>query len=173
MKSSAARVTWILAVIAVILLVAVAVVVALIFNDRHSFNDETTDPTTSLVTATDTPPPQTTTQSAAIVPSDPTVPSAPAVTTEEVVPEPTASNPISGGPCLASEARTFATSADGQDLVCNYLGADGGYVWVGHAENDGTVHSIGDPCGSSVDRVAQNPSGKAIMCDGDTWVAGP
>ena len=172
MKSSAARVTWILAVIAVILLVAVAVVVILIVNDRHSFNDETAEPTTSLVTATATETPPSThsamTQSATTL-----VPPAPEVTTDEPVPEPTGSTPISGGPCLAWEVRSFATSPDGQDLVCNYLGADGGYVWVGHAENDGTVHSIGDPCDSSVDRVAHDPSGKAIMCGGDTWVGGP
>ncbi|MGO3328034.1 hypothetical protein [Gordonia sp. (in: high G+C Gram-positive bacteria)] len=167
MKSSASRITWVLALLTVVLLIAVAVVVTLIFNDRRSFNDESAEPTTSLLTATATET-SSPTQSTATVD-----PPAPEVTTDDVVPEPIGSTPTEGGSCLETEARSFATSAGGQSLVCTYMGAGGGYMWVGHAENNGAVHNIGDPCDSSVDRVSQDPSGKAIMCGGDTWVGGP
>ncbi|MCF8587452.1 hypothetical protein [Gordonia liuliyuniae] len=163
MKSSSTRTTWVLASLAVALLVAVAVVVALIVSDRIGFTDGDADVTETVVTVT----------SAVSPPSAPTTTESPATTTEYVAPEPAGSTPVQGGPCFEAEVRSFATSADGQNLVCTYMGTGGGYVWVSHAENDGSVHDIGDPCDSSVDRVAQDPSGQAIMCGGDTWVGGP
>lgn len=172
MKSPTSWVTWVLASVAALLLVAVAVVVTFIIGDRATFTDDnTTGSTESVATETSTvtprPSPSTTTPTVTEQQAPPTT------TTQYVAPEPASSAPALGGQCLESELRTFATAPDGQGIVCNYMGADGGFVWVGHAENDGSVHNIGDPCDSSVDRVAQDPSGKAIMCGGTEWVGGP
>lgn len=101
-------------------------------------------------------------------------PPPPPVETEPayVPPTPTGSAVVQGGPCFESEVRSFGTSADGQSLVCIYAGGDG-YAWVGHGANSGEVHNIGDPCSSPEDQVAVDPSGRAIMCGGSVWTAGP
>ena len=112
---------------------------------------ETSTPLTTQVTVTEQPQPQ----------PQPTI----------VVPQ--ASTPVEGGTCYESEARRFATAANGMSVVCVYMGAGGGFKWARHAENDGSVHNLGEPCDPAVDRVAQDPSGKAIMCGGQYWVDGP
>ncbi|WP_059034948.1 hypothetical protein [Gordonia desulfuricans] len=86
---------------------------------------------------------------------------------------PTGSVAAEGSPCLESEARSFGTAADGTSLVCVFLGADAGHRWVRHAEDDDSVHTIGEPCDSSVDRVSRDRQGRAILCGGTTWTAGP
>ncbi|WP_298440528.1 hypothetical protein [Gordonia sp. (in: high G+C Gram-positive bacteria)] len=150
--------TILLAIVATLLAIAVAVVVTIVV--LHRGTGDAAPPAGATATVIETapaPPPVSTTTETAYVPP----------------PVPTGSTVVEGGPCLESEARSFGTAADGESLVCNYMGADGGYVWVGHAENSGEVHDIGEPCDISVDRVAQDPSGKAIMCGGETWVGGP
>lgn len=101
----------------------------------------------------------------------------PPVTTEPayVPPAPSGSVVVRGGQCWESEVRSFGTSAAGESLVCTYMGANGGYVWVGHAANSGEVHNIGEPCNHPDDQVAVDPSGKAIMCGGPNsfWTDGP
>ncbi|OZC32112.1 hypothetical protein CJJ17_11885 [Gordonia polyisoprenivorans] len=84
---------------------------------------------------------------------------------------------VLGGSCLESEASTFGTAADGTSLVCTYLGAGGGYQWVRHAQTDGEIHNVGDPCDSSGPPVSETPDGKAIICVSDgtitSWQYGP
>lgn len=150
--------TAMLGIVAALLLAGVGVAVTLIVTSN---DDEPAAAAPSPVTETvvESPPP----------------PPPPPVTTEpvDVPPAPTGSVVVQGGPCLESEVRSFGTSADGQSLVCTYMGADGGFVWVGHAPNSGGVHNIGDPCSSPEDQVAVDPSGKAIMCGGSVWTDGP
>ncbi|MCR5976862.1 hypothetical protein GDN83_03730 [Gordonia jinghuaiqii] len=158
MKQDRSRqITWVLAGIAA-LLVFVFVVLAVYLFTRDS-GDDRTDAAPVTVTVTSTP-----TQEPSPTPAPPPVTTRPA---------PTGSTPSEGGPCFEWEARSFGTAADGTSLVCNYMGADGGFRWVGHADNDGSVHNLGEPCDPAVDKVAQDPSGKAIMCGGQFWVDGP
>lgn len=98
----------------------------------------------------------------------------PAETSATTTPVPAAagSSIVQDGPCFEAEARTFGTDANGQSLVCTYMGS-GGYAWVMHAPISGGVHRIGDPCDPAVDTVAQDADGRAVMCGGDTWVGGP
>lgn len=152
----------VLAALIAVLAVAVAVVAVLVFTRHESTTASAPTPVTVRVTAS-TPPPTVT----------PTTASAPTATVETPTETPTGSTPIQGGPCYESEARSFGTADDGTSLVCTYMGADGGFVWVAHAGNDGSVHNLGEPCDPSVDQVAQDPSGKAIMCGGQVWVSGP
>ncbi|WP_279104272.1 hypothetical protein [Gordonia paraffinivorans] len=152
------RTVWVLAVLASVLVLALVIGILYVFTTRRA-EDDRAEPTPVTVTRTSTPP---------APPSTPPPPAAPAPT-----PEQAGSVPVEGGPCHESEARSFATAANGTSLVCVYMGAGGGFRWSQHAENDGSVHNIGDPCDLAVDRVAQDPSGKAIMCGGDTWVGGP
>jgi len=152
----------VLGTIAAVLAVAlgVAVTLVLVGGDDES---TTAGPATRTVTRS------------AIAPADPAAPAAPTTPTTTSDPAPVASGSavVAGGPCLESEARSFGTDAAGQSLVCIYLGAGGGFQWVGHGDNSGEVHRIGEPCDSTVDKVAQDPDGRAIMCGGQTWVAGP
>ncbi|MHC3004255.1 hypothetical protein [Gordonia sp. GN26] len=153
------QIIWVLAGIAT-LLVAVFVVLATYTFTRDRGGSADAAPVT--VTVTSSPAEEPAPQPAPVTP--------PPVTTQ---PEPTGSTPYEGGPCFESEARSFGTAADGTSLVCNYMGADGDFRWVQHADNDGSVHNLGEPCDPAVDKVAQDPSGKAIMCGGQFWVDGP
>lgn len=150
------QVTWVLAGIAVLLVAVFAVLAAYTFTRDRG---DSADAAPVTVTVTSTP-----AQAPAPAPAPPPVNTQPA---------PTGSTPSEGGFCYESEARSFGTAAGGTSLVCNYMGADGGFRWVRHADNDGSVHNLGEPCDPAVDKVAQDPSGKAIMCGGQLWVDGP
>ena len=157
-RNGSSRTSVVLSMIAVVLIIAIGTLVVLILMENAK-PDPASAPTavteTVIESATPAPPPE--------------------VTTPEYTPPPApaGSAVVQGGQCLPSEARSFGTDANGQSLVCTYMGADGGYRWVQHAPNSGQVHNIGDPCDPAVDSVAQDPSGKAIMCGGQTWVDGP
>ncbi|WP_245672817.1 hypothetical protein [Aldersonia kunmingensis] len=85
-------------------------------------------------------------------------------------PEPVQS-PVVGGVCASPSS--IATDANtGADIVCVFMGANGGYKWVSSAPIIGT-HNVGEPCDNSVDNVSKTPAGKAIMCVGDEWMYGP
>ena len=170
------RMVWILGIVAFVLVAALAVSIVYLVS-KTGESSSAAAPTTVTVTpsqpavaaeahTTATSDPSETTS----LPATTEAPPAVAETTTEAVP--TGSAVVENGQCLESEARSFGTAADGTSLVCIYT-RPGVLTWVGHAENDGSVHNLGDPCDSSVDRVAQDPSGKAIMCGGTTWVGGP
>lgn len=150
-------IVWTLAAVAVIL---VTVLVGLSVYAATKNGDDRAAPAPVTVTVSNTPTEQR--------PPRPTPP--PPVTAP---PTQTGSTPTEGGFCYESEARSFGTAADGTSLVCVYMGASGGYRWARHAENDGSVHNLGEPCDPAVDKVAQDPSGRAIMCGGQLWVDGP
>lgn len=153
---------WVLGALIAVLAVTLAAVGVMVFTHHDTTTASAPTPVTVRVTASTPPPPVTTTAT-----------SPPTATLETPTETPTGSTPVQGGPCYESEARSFGTAADGTSLVCTYMGADGGFVWVAHAGNDGSVHNLGEPCDPSVDQVAQDPSGKAIMCGGQVWVSGP
>ncbi|MFZ2510545.1 MAG: hypothetical protein WAW85_05575 [Gordonia sp. (in: high G+C Gram-positive bacteria)] len=155
LMAGSGKTTGTLAAVAAVLVIALGAVLAyLIVTNR---DNPPTAPVTATVMETSTPPPTATTTE-----------------TQYVVPEtPAGSAVVEGGHCLETEARSFGTDPNGQSLVCTYMGAGGGYVWVQHATNSGEIHNIGEPCDPAVDSVAQDPSGKAIMCGGQTWVGGP
>ncbi|WP_232715501.1 hypothetical protein [Gordonia metallireducens] len=153
------QITWVLAGIAT-LLVAVFVVLATYTFTRDRGSSADAAPVT--VTVTSTPDPEPAPQPAPATP--------PPVTTQ---PEPTGSTPVRGGVCLETEDRQFGVAADGTSVVCVYSHPTDDYRWSRHADNDGSVHNLGEPCDPAVDKVAQDPSGKAIMCGGQFWVDGP
>ncbi|MGW0036207.1 hypothetical protein [Gordonia sp. NPDC003376] len=169
------RTLWVLGVVAFLLLAALTVAIVYVTTtptriERGAGPAATVtmsaDTTAGKNTPGGTPPPDTSTQPPVPAPTD--------TVTETATREFQSGSVVAeGSPCFETEARSFGTAADGTSLVCIYVGAGGGYRWVQHAEDDGSVHNIGDPCDSSVDRVARDPEGRAIMCGGDTWVAGP
>lgn len=156
-RTRSSTLTWVLGAITAILAAAVTGTVVFVVMSMNDDAPSAQAPATATVVETATPPPP-----------------PPTTTPEPVVAEPAAgSTPIEGGACLEGESRNFGTSASGQSLVCTYMGAGGGFRWVRHASNDGSVHHLGEPCDRAVDQVSQDPSGRAIMCGGDTWVDGP
>lgn len=163
------RAVWAMAVVVVALLAAVGAVAWFIIDAESSDTDVATDePAAVTVSIT----PTTTTEEPAPPAAEVAPPAAVPTTTVQPV-QPPASVPVEGGSCLESEARSFGTSADGQNLVCIYMGGAGRYAWVRHGENSGQVHNIGEPCDPAVDQVAVDPDGKAIMCGGQYWTTGP
>ncbi|MFT3659817.1 MAG: hypothetical protein QM809_00010 [Gordonia sp. (in: high G+C Gram-positive bacteria)] len=162
-KGSQVATSWILGVVAALLAVAVAVVAVVIV-----MSDEPEPPAAAPVTETVM---KTETAASTTTPVVTTT-AAPEITQtpEPVVP---AGSPVAQGqPCLASEARQFKTDAAGNSLVCAPMGA-AGFSWVQHGNDDGGVHRIGEPCDPAVDSVSRDPSGLAILCGGQTWVANP
>ncbi|MDS1114323.1 hypothetical protein RD149_11155 [Gordonia westfalica] len=150
------QVTWVLAGIAVLLVAVFAVLAAYTFTRDRG---DSADAAPVTVTVTSTP---------AQAPAP--APAPPPVTTQ---PAPTGSTPSEGGVCHESEDRSFGVAADGTSLVCVYAHPTDDHRWSRHSNNDGSVHNLGEPCDPAVDKVAQDPSGKAIMCGGQFWVDGP
>ncbi|GAA2379594.1 hypothetical protein GSI01S_06_02110 [Gordonia sihwensis NBRC 108236] len=151
------HVTRILVAVAVLLAVAVAVAVTIVLMDPQRSNDAAAPPATVTVSVTQSPPSQT---------ERPDPPAVEEPVTEEAPPV------VEGSECSDSEVRTFQTDASGRSLVCGYSGRPTPH-WLQHGDDDGSVHNVGDPCDSSVDRVSRDPSGLFIMCGGSTWVTHP
>ncbi|GAC59010.1 hypothetical protein GOHSU_68_00020 [Gordonia hirsuta DSM 44140 = NBRC 16056] len=161
-RSGNSKVTGLLAGTALVLALALAASVTYLLT-RGAQAEPSAGPHTVVVTETnDSVPPQ---------PADPQ-PQTPEQQ-GQADPAPSVSAVVLDGPCLESQVRQFGTDVTGTSVVCAYVGPGGGFRWVRHADRSAEVHNVGAPCDSAVDRVAQDPSGLAIMCAGDTWVTGP
>ncbi|WP_228461462.1 hypothetical protein [Gordonia spumicola] len=148
-----------------ILAVVVAVAVTVVVLDRD--DAPVASPATATTVVTHTPTTVTSTAPAQV----PTI-ETPVIQTP-VIETPTGSFVTEGGECYPSEVRSFGTDGAGRSLVCASMGSAAPPRWVQHADDDGSVHNVGDSCDDSVDSVAQDPSGLAILCSNGAWQSGP
>lgn len=155
---------WLLAAILGIVLVAVGVVVAIMVVDPS--DDK---PAAAFTTTVTLPPPvtETVTEQAPVPP--PIVPPVAEPTVEEIA-------AALGATCDTPGYVGF--DASGTELVCQYMGANGGYRWVNIAPSSGPGQ-LGGPCDPATQATARTPEGQALLCspgpngEPGIWMDGP
>ena len=85
-----------------------------------------------------------------------------------MAPQAGATTPQIGSPCTRAEVSDYRNQANGVPTVCTYMGATGGYKWVGVANADPVTRAPGQWC-SGTYPVAVTRQGKAVMCVGNSW----
>jgi hypothetical protein len=150
-----------------LILAAIAVVLALVITDDSP--NKSAAASTRTVTV---PPPSTATITEQAPAPQPVVPS----------PEqPTAAEPAEVLPAVGTTCSTpgyvgFDTA--GTELVCQYMGADGGYIWVNIAPSSGLAE-LGGPCDPATEATARTLDGMALLCspgpngEPGIWMDGP
>ncbi|WP_143695447.1 hypothetical protein [Williamsia sp. 1135] len=156
---------WLLAAILGIVLVATAVVFAFVLADSS-------DAEPSAASTTTLPPPvtETVTQQAPV--PQPIVPTV----AEPTVEEPAAPQAAVGTTCDTPGYVGF--DASGTELVCQYMGAGGGYKWVNIVPSSGPGE-LGGPCDPATQATARTSDGRALLCspgpngEPGIWMDGP
>ncbi|WP_328856628.1 DUF4190 domain-containing protein [Williamsia herbipolensis] len=158
-----------------------AALLVVLFGMASAFTDDTDSDTGQTVASSVFEPFIPTAESASSTTSETSTPSQTTPSpTAEASPLPT-SGPVLNESCSEGQASVIATDANtGQNIVCTFLGAGGGYKWVQTAEVSPGTHERGDSCDPATDRVGRTAAGTALICvsevnggSGGSWEPGP